>query len=282
MARVGETFISPEDFKGELLRRNPSASPEQKEAALQDLIRTQTLLARAREAGFDKNPETVARVNRLIASAYEEKMRAPEHRSTNSPGEIDEYYAAHQADFIGPAKVRVAEILLRVPRKASDEKQKEFQDKAELILQKAKALPAAATNFGDLAREYSEEQSSRYQGGDMGWLSKVEAEARWGSDIAATLFNLSQTGALTPPLRGPEGLLLFKLVGKQDSKPKPLPEVKELVAYRLTRQKEAAAQKLFEEKLRSGLKIEINRPLADSIIASTTNAPSAPPSMPAR
>jgi parvulin-like peptidyl-prolyl isomerase len=280
VAKVGESTISEEDFKRELKRRNLSATVQQKETALQDLIRTQALVERAREAGFDKDPETIARVNRLIASAYEEKMGGPERRTTNSVSELEEYYAAHQQEFIAPSKIRVAEILVRVPGKATEEKQKEFQAKAESILQRAKSLGTNVVHFGELAREFSEEQSSRYQGGDMGWLTRPEAESRWGADVATALFQLAANGDLTPPLRGADGLMLFKRMDKQDSKPRPLAEIKDLIAYRVTREKEAAAQKKFEEKLRSGLKIEINRPLADSIIASVTNAPVAAPSTP--
>src|SRR5206468_849605 len=102
----------------------------------------------------------------------------------------------------------------------------------------------------------SEDRTSRYQGGDMGWVTRPEAESRWGTEIASMLFGLKGAGELSGVITGPDAVYIFKVMEKQAARTKPLAEVKELVAYRVTKQKEAAEQKALEEKIRSGLKIE--------------------------
>src|SRR4051812_4472212 len=122
IAKVGASRIAPADLQRELKRNGPEITAQQREAALQSLIRTEVLYQRAEQAGFDKDPETQARVKRLIASAYEEKLRGPETSHTNAPAELEEYYAMHSGDFLTPERVKIATIVLRVPHKATDEK----------------------------------------------------------------------------------------------------------------------------------------------------------------
>ena len=281
VAKVGDASISPEELKRELSRRNSAVTTQQREAVLQEMIRTEALYQRAKESGLASDPEIVARIKRLVASAYDEKARGPEEGIKNTQAELDEYYAMHSREFGSPEKVRVAGILLRVPKKATEEKQREFEAKATALLEEARKLPANVPAFGEIAREASEDQVSRYQGGDMGAYTRSEAQSRWGADVTQKLFALKQKGELLGPVKTDEGLVIFKLIDREDAKTKPLSAVKELVAYRVTQEKKAKSQGAFEEKFRSGLKIEINRPLADSLVV-VTNAPETPPSMPGR
>jgi parvulin-like peptidyl-prolyl isomerase len=150
------------------------------------------------------------------------------------------------------------------------------------VLAEAKRLGSSSPGFGDLARENSEDQTSRYRGGDMGWVGLSEAEGRWGKEIADALFGLKSAGEFTGVLKSADGLHLFRLMEKQPARTKPLKEVEELVAYRVQRQKNAATEKAFEEKIRSGLPIEVNQGLADQIIKAAPPLEQSPPSMPGR
>jgi len=60
VAKVGDEEILLSDFRRELQNRTPQPTPEQREAALQDLIRTAALYQHAKKAGFDNESETRA------------------------------------------------------------------------------------------------------------------------------------------------------------------------------------------------------------------------------
>jgi hypothetical protein len=105
---VGEARISPEEFAREMGKRGTNFTAEQRETVLQGMIRTEALLAKAKTMGFDRDPDVAARVKRLIASAYEEKLKGPETTRTNSAAELREYYEMHAGECSSPERVRAA------------------------------------------------------------------------------------------------------------------------------------------------------------------------------
>jgi len=279
VAQVGDSTITAAQWKREV-EKHPNLNAEQREAAFQELLRNEILWVKARQSGFDRDPEIQDRVKRLIATAYLEKLKGPESTKANSPAELQEYYAAHANEFGVGERVHVAGILLRAPQKATDEKKKELAERAQAALAKAQANQGSAAGFGDLAREISEDQSSRYQGGDMGWFTRGEMESRWNKAVADAVFGLKEARDLSGVVAAPGGFYIFKLIERQTSRVKTLDEVKDLAAFRLGREKEARAARELDEKLKAGMKIEINHALVDQISATQTNAVGAPPAMP--
>jgi parvulin-like peptidyl-prolyl isomerase len=279
LAQVGDQQIMPEDLIRQLQKQTGNLTPEIREAALQSLIRQKALLSKARAAGFDRDPETAARIEQFIASAYEEKLRGPDATRTNSLAEVEAYYKEHAGEFIAQERIRVATILVRVPKKADDESRARFSAQVEKVHADAAALPSGVKDLGELAQKNSEDQSSRYRGGDLGWMNRAETEGRFGPKLAATVFDLKNPGELSPVLSDPDGLHIFKLIERQSAHPKPIVEVRDLIAYRIAQGKKLESDKAFEQKIRSDLRIEVNRQLLDQV-APITNAPAAPPRSP--
>lgn len=96
--------------------------------------------------------------------------------------EIEAYYKAHQDEFTtSEEKYRLAQILIAVPAGATPEQTTEAKKKAEDI----RKLAEKGADFGDLARQYSEDDS-KSKGGELGEFAPSELN----DDIAAAVAKL--------------------------------------------------------------------------------------------
>jgi len=263
VAQVGGQPISRAALEQVLAHRGSGAD---KEKALDELVTAEAIYAKAKAAGFDTNAAVQAGLKRLIAAQYV-AAQLPEASSSPrvSDQEITQHYQAHAAEFTVGEKARAAIILLKVPAKATPEKQAEHLARAESVLAEARQLPATVAGFGELAMKYSEDGATRYQGGDIGWLVKNTADFRLGPAVAEAILALNQPGELTPVVRSREGLVVARLMEKKPAARRPLSELKEALAYRLSRAKAAQREADFHAAVKAGLQIQINRPLLESL-----------------
>jgi parvulin-like peptidyl-prolyl isomerase len=167
--------------------------------------------------------------------------------------------------------VRGAVILLEVPAKATAEKQAEFRQRAEASLKEALAA-ANEHAFSSLVMRSSEDQATRYRGGDIGWVSRDNAMVE--APLREALFALKKPGEFAPLVRTPRGFYVAKLLGRREATRKPLAEVQEAIRHQLSRQKAEKAERDFYSSAKAGLDIHVNHALLESISLPTeTNEP---------
>lgn len=102
----------------------------------------------------------------------------------------------------GERQVRLGELFL--PVYSPDQEQRVFQDAARL---RQSVLNGA--DFAGLAQQFSASPSAD-RGGDLGWVPI----SRLPPELAELIAGLPQ-GGLTEPIRGPEGIFVFRLVGER-------------------------------------------------------------------
>ena len=288
LARVGEAEITKAAFLAELDRRARNgqsvASPAEREAVLNDLIRLETFFAKAKAAGVDRDSELVQQFKRIVAAKYEDqewkKQPAP---PKPEPGEIELFYNAHKDEFTSPEKIHVAILFVRVPIKSEAEQQQKFQKQAAELRQKALEQSAAQPDFGLLAQENSDDQATRYRGGDCGWITRQNPKYRWDPKVVEALFTLKKTGEISPVIRAAEGFYIGKLIERKSAETAPLAAVRERIERQLIAAEQKRGRSKFETEQRRGLRVEINEALLKTIQAparfANTNA-AAPPAMP--
>ena len=119
--------------------------------------------------------------------------------------------------------IRAKFIYISFPEDA-DQAQK--NDSKKLALE-ALALVESGTDFGTVARQYSEDYSSQY-GGDTGYITHDTMKNMGGFAVAEVLYSLKEKGDISKPVEGKNGYYLFELLeppGKLD--PRGLsPEIK--------------------------------------------------------
>jgi peptidyl-prolyl cis-trans isomerase C len=265
VAVVAGAEITVEMVQAELARQfhrvaAADLTPAQKQAALETLIQTEALYAKAKAAGFDRTPEMEARVKNLIVNQFRE-ARFPVATATLPELEIEQYYRANQSRYALPAAVRGAMIFLKAPANATPEKQDEFQHRAATVWAEAKAAETDS-EFADVVRRHSEDQATRYRGGDIGWLNPGDAR---NPALTEALFAVEKPGAVAPLIQTSGGYFIAKVTERKEAGFKPLAEVSEAIRYQLIRQQTQQAEGDFRAAIRQGLSIQINQSLLDSI-----------------
>ncbi|HLH03276.1 MAG TPA: peptidylprolyl isomerase [Bryobacteraceae bacterium] len=129
--------------------------------------------------------------------------------------EIQDYYNAHQKDFIREEKVYLSEILISTQGK----------DAAAVATAEKKAKQVAAQasrgeRFTDLARDNSDAATAK-DGGVLGSYKKGELSA----EVEAAVWNKPK-GYITPPIKLPTGFDIFRVDDHTKAGLAPLADVK--------------------------------------------------------
>ncbi|HKT28715.1 SurA N-terminal domain-containing protein [Dyella sp.] len=171
--------------------------------------------------------------------------------------QVQDYYKAHQADFMNPEQVslkyievngadlkadtqptdedlkkryqaelsrfgmpeerEVSHILINVPKNATPAQQKAALDKAEKI-----ASEATPADFAKLAQQDSDDLGSKLQGGDLGWLQKGVTNPAFDAAMFAM-----QKGQISKPVLSDEGYHIIYLRDVRSGQTKPFEQVRD-------------------------------------------------------
>jgi parvulin-like peptidyl-prolyl isomerase len=280
VALVEGQAITREAFESELARRGTllagrDSEAEEKAALLEEMVRFEVLYRKALAEGYGKDAEIQADLKRIIVAKFQERHFARAEQPKVSAEEIADYYRRNQEQFGTRERVRVALIELKIPRTAIADKRAELARKAEAVLAEAKVTPAADGTFGSVAQTYSEDQASRYRGGEIGWWTVGATNTAWDPALPAAAFQLTTPGEFGPVISTPSAFYLVRLIERQPARVRPLESVKDGVVYLAAREKEKREREEMYRALRKGLRIQTNQAVLESIRL-PTNTPQPP------
>lgn len=150
--------------------------------------------------------------------------------------ELRDYYDANLERFVIPKTVEARHILIRLPADAAPEPVEKAQEKIQNILKMARE----GKDFAELAKQYSEDEGSKAQGGALGAFPK-EAMIQPFADVAFAL----PPGQISDPVRTRFGLHLIKVEKVNDGRTRSFEEAKADIQSQLTR--ERARTKAYDE-----------------------------------
>ena len=130
----------------------------------------------------------------------------------------------------------------------------------------------APEHFGLLAQEHSDDQATRYQGGDAGFITRASSKVRWDHTVRDAVFALQRPGEISPVIRAPDGFYLLKLIERKPAQTAPLEQVRERIERQLLASEQKHAREAFDQSQRRGLSVEINEPVLRSLAAPTVVA----------
>jgi len=280
LATVGGQTILLADFQAELQRRaHRSARAGAKEELLEELVKSEAVYLRARRAGFEQRPDIARQIKQLIVQRFIEEQQDGSRVASPTGDEIAQYYHDHVARFARPEKVRFAVIQFGCSSKATNEKKEELLQQATAVLVEASSSAATEFTFGALAQRHSEDQATRYRGGDAGWVSRNESSP-WPLAVIEAAFALGKRGELAPLITTSNGCYLVKLLERKEAGRRPLAEVAEAIRYELAVKARHRAQDEFYNAAKADLAIEINHALLNSLPAPSSPPISTPPALP--
>jgi len=245
-AQLTETTFE-EDFRSELLRRKLQAlvmdggkvsetevrqAWELRRARVRAAwvgVPTESLLATAEATDADLEAHVKAHAARyarperrrvLVATVPTASVPPP----TVTDAEVEEAYRERLAEFEQPTRVRVAHILVRVPTIGGSAAEDAARAKAEAALQRVRG----GADFGQVARELSEDTATAPRGGEVGLASPGELTP----EFEKVAFGL-KPGEVGGPVRTPFGYHVIKTMEVVPGSKKELRQVADQVRTRL-------------------------------------------------
>lgn len=288
VARIGDDYITADEIEAEMERRG-GARPglfqdeTQKRALLDDMLLQRALVAAAKRNGLERKPETRRAIEQLLTSQYlQETLRKQQQGVSVSEAEIKSYFDANADSYTVPARRRVAMIRIGVAPDADATAWKAAEARAAEALRKAKALDAGTPHFGAIAREYSEDQASRYRGGVIGWITEGRTEGyRYDAKLLEAAAALKSVGDISAVLRGNDGVYLARLVEAQPQQERAFDQLRAGLEQRLMQERLAVIEQEFRERTLDEAAVEVREARLAQIKPPGPPASEDPPTPPA-
>lgn len=200
LARVGTATIHVDDFQAEVVRRRESNRPVPgKEELLAEMVAFEALRQRAENDALATDPQVQRKMAKVLISEWKERRVLPELDAVQvTDEEVRAEYERRIADYTRPAQVRLAALHLQGDRRMSDARREALRARMAEARRRAIEQPApggrgaAAQGFGAVAIEFSDDQASRYRGGDIGWMAEGATASRWPRGVLETGFALEK------------------------------------------------------------------------------------------
>jgi len=289
VAKVGDQVITTNRLlEALLLRGGESISVFQEYTnrlvVLDELLRTELIVAHARKEGFLDRSDIADAIKSLVATRYvEEVLSATGNLEEVDGAEALAYYESHPELFRTPELARVAVIYLSVPERADGEARAAVKRRADQLRDEALAQNEPSRHFGELAARHSDDQVSRYKGGDAGWITRNALQSRWPEPALAAIFSMETPGELSPVIETERGFYLFRLMEYQPSSRLPFDLVERNVAHAIVgERRQSLLEKMVEDSRRTA-RVTIKEDVLRSMEipqSKTPSRPMTPPAMP--
>ena len=283
LAVIAGKPISLDDFRAEMKRGQGTFDAERKKELLDNMVRSELLFAAAKTAGYENDPEVVAIVKHAMAGKYLRDNLEPKLALLKvSDQEAEAYYQAHQTEFGTPAMLHAALIKIAVSPKSSADTRGELLKRAESARAEAEALAAEVPAFGSVAVNYSEDQNSRYRGGDIGWIQAGAIDGRWDRKVSDAISSLKVPGGISPVIDTTDGYYIVKLMEAKAATTRPFSAVKDGVRHQVLQEKKRQVEHEFIEQLKNNIPVTVNSGLLQTVDPPAGGKQARPPALPVR
>src|SRR5206468_7068071 len=212
LATVGDRVIRVEDVQREIAwRQNARRGVPEPGALLEEMISQESLVQKARAAGLEKDPEFQRACRSLLVSKFKERELAPRLEALQvSAEELRAAYEKQKDRHTQPAKARLALVQIKIDPKLSEAQLAELRTRIGAARTESLALTNGGPGFGKVAAAYSEDQASRYKGGDEGWFDEGLTHYRWPVEVISAGFALKNCSDVSEVIRATNGFYLVK------------------------------------------------------------------------
>ncbi len=270
LATIGDRVISKDAFLTRHDRRLQRLDEPMLRELLNTMIRDQALVARAEKAGWLDDPEVADAVTKAIVGKLLEKELQPLlDNAAPSESAIEQYYTAHQESYRSPERRRGAILYKAMSGVTKADHKASLRETMATIRQEALAQSAenlSIRGFGALAAKHSNDQATRYQGGEIGWLTEGKGHSRYGPEVVQALFELTPDAPLSEVIESPTGFYLVMLLETQTSTITPLEKVKSTIHQQLHAENERKIRQTFFETARDAVDWQIHEPAVQALM----------------
>jgi parvulin-like peptidyl-prolyl isomerase len=276
IAIVNDDVITLSEFEEKLPNQNVKITPQQEKIILDQMIEQKLLEQEAEKLGIrvsesevdnaitsvigkfnlsdDQMKEVLAKEN-LTPQQFREQWRLQilsqkvigaklQGQLAVTEDEIEEYYKANYGSDERIDEAKIAHILI-TPDAAGGEEQ--AKQRAEEVAELAKS----GEDFGELAREYSNDTISSVKGGELGYFRK--------GDLVESLENVAYStpvGEIGGPVESPAGYHIVKVLDKK-TKEGDLDDYREEIKEKLYREKAQQELGAWIDEVKSSAYIDL-------------------------
>ncbi len=260
--RVGEQEIRLSELQAQLdfLKDRASMAAAGRDVFVERYLERMVALAKARELGLDQDIELRRQwENLLIGRLQQAEMDAALEAVNVTDDAIRTYYEENIERYSQPAQVHLALLFLGNSPRDSEETRAAVRLRMEEARSLAQNLPAETRGFGALAMTYSEEATSRFKGGDVGWIRTGESQYRWPDAVVETGFALSERGTISQVIETDEGFYLLKKLDSRAAVVRPLDDrLSASLQTTLLNEKRAALTVQLKDEWKEGVAVTLH------------------------
>jgi len=197
------------------------------------------------DADLRRETRKTMAVNRFLEGGIWKDVRI-------SPEQIKSFYEENKEEFKHPPQIRVSQILIRIPEKASPAARDAAQQQAAALFAQLKA----GADFAQLARQHSQDPGSASLGGDLGYIAKGDMDPAFEQRAFALAPN-----QLSDVVTTPYGFHIIRVTDRRDAGYTPLSEVQDRIREVLLKSERQSRQAALITDLRKKTKVELIEPL---------------------
>lgn len=149
-----------------------------------------------------------------------------------SDDDCRKFYEEHSAQFFVPERLRVSHLFLAAPPETAPE----IVDAKKKAIEALSMRLANGEDFGTLASEASEDEATKFNGGDLGFFSEI----RMPPDFVAAAVKLRE-GEISQPVQTRLGFHILRLTEIAPSRQRSFEEARAEIATDLANQKRIEA-----------------------------------------
>jgi peptidylprolyl isomerase len=233
VGKMGDIEITSSQINALVAAQNPetrklfASQPEAVKNLIEAELIRRSILSDALKADWDKRTDVAVAMERARDQAIIDNFvmsRSAPPMGYPSDAEVQAAYSANISRFQVPAQVRLAQILLRLPENASAADVKRTLAQAQELSQRLDR----GENFEALAKEFSQDLTTKDGGGLLDWLNESDLTQQFRTAVAGLKGN-----SVSKPIRSPFGYQLIKVVDRKPPSTIPLSEARESIVKAL-------------------------------------------------
>lgn len=169
-------------------------------------------------------------------------------RVTVTDDDVRARYDAMSRRSAAVKRIKLRHILVALPEKPTETQIADAKRKATDLIEKVRA----GADFARLAADNSDDEKTKFSGGELGWIERGSIDTEWEVIVFAM-----NKGEVRGPITGPSGLHVFQVTEVERNQQKPFAQMKEQLRNEIFRKEMERQTKLWLEELREKAHIQM-------------------------
>jgi len=247
----------------ENMRFEFGTSPKRVQSLLNNLLVTKTLAAQARAHGtrpstkFAPGPGDDS--DRALATAELARIDADAAQNfaaqkASFETKAREVYALDREKYRTPEEVRISDIAIRIKDRG--------EDAALARAREARQKLVGGADFAQVAREYSDDPTTRDKGGALPFVSARSL----APEYAKSVFGLKTIGEISEPIRAPAAYHVVRLEERRPPRQQTFDEARDAIMRDLEKKYVAEQRDLRIQAIHSDPGLRVNQPAVEALV----------------